>query len=104
MRLFIGISPTDDVRRVLVKAQNYLQRHGITGSYLTPENLHMTLAFIGEYPEIAPEFARKLSGAVTFLNDRICTGETKNPWLDDDYIDRGLKVRDKINRSLGKRR
>ena len=60
--------------------------------------------FIAEYSEVAPEFARKLSGAVTFLNDRICTGETKNPWLDDDYIDRGLKVRDKINRSLGKRR
>ena len=60
--------------------------------------------FIGEYSEVAPEFARKLSGAVTFLNDRICTGETKNPWLDDDYIDRGLKVRDKINRSLGKQR
>ena len=54
MRLFIGISPTDDVRKALVKAQNFLQRHGITGSYLEPENLHLTLAFIGEYPEIDP--------------------------------------------------
>ena len=54
MRLFIGISPTDEVRKGLVKAQGFLQRHGITGAYLTPENLHMTLAFIGEYPEIDP--------------------------------------------------
>lgn len=54
MRLFIGISPTDDVRKALVKAQGYLTRHGITGSYLEPENLHLTLAFIGEYPEIDP--------------------------------------------------
>jgi len=51
MRLFIGISPTDEVRKALVKAQNYLQRHGITGAYLSPENLHLTLAFIGEYPD-----------------------------------------------------
>ena len=54
MRLFVGISPTDDVRRALVKAQSFLQRHGISGAYLTPENLHLTLAFIGEYPEVDP--------------------------------------------------
>jgi len=54
MRLFIGISPTAEVRKSLVRMQNFLQRHGITGTYLTPENLHMTLAFIGEYPEIDP--------------------------------------------------
>ena len=51
MRLFIGISPSDDVRRSLVRMQGFLSRHGISGTYLTPENLHMTLAFIGEYPE-----------------------------------------------------
>ena len=54
MRLFIGISPTDEIRKSLVKMQNYLQRHGTTGSYLTSENLHMTLSFIGEYPEVDP--------------------------------------------------
>ena len=54
MRLFIGISPTDEVRNALVKMQNFLQRSGITGSFLTPDNLHMTLAYIGEYPEIGP--------------------------------------------------
>ena len=51
MRLFIGINPSDEIRKALVKAQNYLSRHGIAGTYLTPENLHMTLAFIGEYPD-----------------------------------------------------
>ena len=54
MRLFIGISPSEDIRKGLVKAQGFLQRHGISGAYSTPENLHMTLAFIGEYPEIDP--------------------------------------------------
>ncbi len=51
MRLFVGISPSDDVRRSLVQMQDFLSRHGVSGAYLTPENLHMTLAFIGEFPE-----------------------------------------------------
>ena len=54
MRLFIGISPTEAIRKSLVKMQGFLQRHGITGDYASQENLHMTLAFIGEYPEIDP--------------------------------------------------
>ena len=51
MRLFIGISPSDDVQQSLVRMQGCLSRHGISGTYLTPDNLHMTLTFIGEYPE-----------------------------------------------------
>ena len=54
MRLFVGISPTDEIRRTLVNAQHALSRCGIIGAYLTPENLHMTLTFIGEHPEIPP--------------------------------------------------
>ena len=60
-----------------------------------------TFRFIRKYAGVNPGFTRKLSDAVTYLCDRICTGEIRNPWLDDDYIDRGLRVRDKINRSLG---
>lgn len=54
MRLFIGISPTEEIRKGLVEAQESLQHHGVTGTYLSPENLHMTLAFIGEYPDVDP--------------------------------------------------
>lgn len=51
MRLFIAISPTDEIRKTLVKTQDYLSRHGIRGSLSPRENLHMTLTFIGEYPD-----------------------------------------------------
>ena len=51
MRLFVGISPTEEIRKSLVKMQKYLDRHGVTGTFMESENLHMTLAFIGEYPE-----------------------------------------------------
>lgn len=54
MRLFVGISPSDEIRKALIKAQHFLSRHGITGSCLTQENLHMTLVFIGEYPDADP--------------------------------------------------
>ena len=51
MRLFIGISPTEEIRTALVGAQEILAGHGVTGAYLAPENLHMKLAYIGEHPE-----------------------------------------------------
>ena len=69
MRLFVGISPTDEIRQALAKAQRYLSRHGITGTALTPENLHMTLAFIGEYPD--PEEVLDAMEDVAFTPFRI---------------------------------
>ena len=51
MRLFTGIRPSDDFRAALAVLQDSLRAAGITGRYLEPSNLHMTLAFIGEWPE-----------------------------------------------------
>ena len=51
MRLFIAISLNDEIRKTLVKTQDYLSRHGIRGSQTPRENLHMTLTFIGEHPD-----------------------------------------------------
>ena len=51
MRLFIAISLNDEIRKTLVKTQDYLSRHGIRGSLTPRENLHMTLTFIGEHPD-----------------------------------------------------
>ena len=51
MRLFTGIRPSDGFRAALAVLQDKLRAAGITGRYLDPSNLHMTLAFIGEWPE-----------------------------------------------------
>ena len=51
MRLFTGIRPSDDFLAALAELQERLRAAGITGRYLDPSNLHMTLAFIGEWPE-----------------------------------------------------
>ena len=54
MRLFIAIALPEEIRKTLVKTQDYLQRHGVRGRYTPAENLHMTLAFIGEAPDPEP--------------------------------------------------
>ena len=51
MRLFVGLRPSEPFRRVLSELQAQLQDAGIAAKYLEPSNLHLTLAFIGEWPE-----------------------------------------------------
>ena len=51
MRLFVGLEPSQDFRDALAALQDRLRAGGVTGRYLEPSNLHMTLAFIGEWPE-----------------------------------------------------
>ena len=53
MRLFIAILPTRAFIEALVSLQDALARHGVRGRYTPKENLHLTLSFIGEYPEPA---------------------------------------------------
>lgn len=51
MRLFVGLQPSSDFRVALSEVQERLRSAGVTGRYLEPSNLHLTLAFIGEWPE-----------------------------------------------------
>ena len=50
-RLFIAICFDDDMQDALAEIQDDLMRCGVKGSYTSRENLHMTLAFIGEYDD-----------------------------------------------------
>lgn len=49
MRLFIAINFNEDVINNLVRLQAELRDCGVEGNFTRPENLHLTLAFIGEY-------------------------------------------------------
>ncbi len=51
MRLFVGLRPDEKFRTALSILQSRLQSAGVEARYLDPSNLHMTLAFIGEWPE-----------------------------------------------------
>ena len=49
MRLFIAIQFTDRIKKALSYLQQDMRDCGLKGNYTRDENLHLTLAFIGEY-------------------------------------------------------
>ena len=51
MRLFIAVGLSDEMRGALGRVQDQMRAQGVRGSYTPAENLHLTLAFIGEYPD-----------------------------------------------------
>ena len=64
MRLFIAIQLSDGIRNSLSEVQTYLRDHGVRGNYTKIENLHLTLAFIGEYSD--PDFVLEVIRSVPF--------------------------------------
>lgn len=51
MRIFVALQPTPAFRDALASVQERLKAAGVTGRYLAPVHLHLTLAFIGTWPE-----------------------------------------------------
>ena len=51
MRLFIAIRLNDQIRSGLAEIQSFLRNRGVSGNFTKLENLHLTLAFIGEYAD-----------------------------------------------------
>jgi len=58
MRLFIAINFDENTKENLITVQNHLRKLG-RGNFSRPENLHLTLAFLGEVsPERVAEICR----------------------------------------------
>ena len=51
MRLFIAIQLSDEMKKALVACMHDLKKQGVEGNYVPVRNLHLTLAFIGEYDD-----------------------------------------------------
>ena len=51
MRLFVALEPTPEFREALACLQERILEAGISARYYDASNLHMTLAFIGQWPE-----------------------------------------------------
>ncbi len=64
MRLFIAIQLNEEMKDALIDLQNQMFEQGVRGNYTSEENLHLTLAFIGEYPD--PEAVLDAMQTVTF--------------------------------------
>lgn len=64
MRLFIAIQFDPELTYALCDFQNNMRLSGVTGNFTKKENLHLTLAFIGEYP--SPDEILDVMEDVTF--------------------------------------
>ena len=51
MRLFIAIPLSDAMKDALTAVQYEMYDNGVRGNFTSRENMHLTLAFIGEYPD-----------------------------------------------------
>ena len=70
MRLFIAIRLDDSIRDALTEVQTTLREHRVGGNYTKIENLHLTLAFIGEYGD--PDRVLEVMRTVPFEPMPIC--------------------------------
>jgi 2'-5' RNA ligase len=50
-RLFIAINCNDEVKNLLLSVQDKIKAQAVKGNFSRPENLHLTLVFLGETPE-----------------------------------------------------
>ena len=79
MRLFIAIQLNEELRQQVTEIQNQFRRQKVRGNYSRPENLHVTLAFLGEYgdPDAVLEAMERASFApFTVTMDQVgCFGD-----------------------------
>ena len=92
MRLFIAIHFSEEIRQELLDVTASLRAQALSGNFTRPENLHLTLAFIGEADETqeiirvidavpASPFSLTVSGTGRF-GDTWWVGVGKNPALE----------------------
>lgn len=48
MRLFVALRADETLKKAALQYMEELRRQGVSGSFTKPDNLHITLAFIGE--------------------------------------------------------
>lgn len=76
MRLFIAIQLSEEMRKALVSCLHDLKKQGVEGNYVPAQNLHLTLAFIGEYRD--PEQVKRILASVPLPAFRLALSEKGN--------------------------
>ena len=51
MRLFIAVNCGDETKKRLLSVQDKIKSQSLKGNFSRPENIHLTLVFLGETPE-----------------------------------------------------
>ena len=69
MRLFIALRLSDELKASVTGTMHDLKKAGVRGSYVPAQNLHLTLAFIGETKDA--DSVKKALGSVSFKPFRL---------------------------------
>lgn len=107
MRIFIAIRFTEAFKYSILDAQDGLREYGVRGNYIQPENLHLTLAFIGETERVAE--IKAAVDAVKFEPFVIRTGKlgcfngrSRVLWLGIEGEDKVKTIAQQLRRNLDK--
>ena len=73
MRLFIAITISDELKKTITGTLHDLKSQGVRGNYVPVQNLHLTLAFIGETRDA--EKVKEAMQTVTFKPFRLSLSE-----------------------------
>ena len=76
MRLFIAIPLSPEMQKAGVGCVNDFKKQGVEGNYVPAANLHMTLAFIGEYDD--PKKVKQVIARVPVPKFRLALSEKGN--------------------------
>ena len=105
MRIFIAIRFTEVFKSSILDAQDGLKEYGVRGNYTQPENLHLTLAFIGETERV--EEIKAAVDAVKFEPFVIRTGKmgcfngrSRVIWLGIEGEDKVKAIAQQLRRNL----
>lgn len=108
MRIFIAIRFTEVFKSSILDAQDGLKEYGVKGNYTQPENLHLTLAFIGETERV--EEIKAAVDAVKFEPFVIRTGKmgcfngrSRVVWLGIEGEDKVKAIAQQLRRNLDQR-
>lgn len=108
MRIFIAIRFTEAFKSSILDAQDGLKEYGVKGNYTQPDNLHLTLAFIGETERV--EEIKAAVDAVKFEPFVIRTGKmgcfngrSRVVWLGIEGEDKVKAIAQQLRRNLDQR-
>lgn len=73
MRLFVAVQLSGEMKTAVTGAMHELKKAGVKGSYVPLQNLHLTLAFIGETKESAS--VKEALQGITFKPFRMAFAE-----------------------------
>lgn len=76
MRLFAAIVLSEEMRKALVNCMHEMKKQGVEGNYVPAQNLHLTLAFIGEYDQ--PGKVKEVMSKLPPPDFRLCLTEKGN--------------------------